>query len=636
MKDLSKKLTSFFLILVILSMAFQANCIPTMSGEYGNNITWVLTNTGKLTISGNGAMDDATSGSKPWHGLEQYIVSVTVNEGVTHIGNYVFNMFNKMTSVKIAHSVTTIGEYAFCGCSNLRSIRWSNNLTSIGNKCFSECSSLSNLVIPDSVITIGDEAFANCQNLIDAIIGTGATTISVGAFRQCTSLNNVVLNDGLQLIGSESFLNCINLKTVCYGGTENQWYRISIGNDNSPLQSARRFYHKHNENTTTSCLNYLAPTCTDYGFSGDVYYLPCGIQKSIGVTLEPLGHNYQEEVVPATCFEDGQRLLVCQNCGDFSVIEDIKALGHNWDEGTTTKEATCTEDGVTTFTCQNDNTHTKTEVILAKGHSYKTVVTLPSCESKGFTTYTCTRCEDNYVTDEKASIGHSWDAGIVTKDATCTEEGVLTFTCLNDNSHTRIESIPLKEHTYEAIITEPTCESNGFITYICSYCGDHFTTGSASATGHIFGAWLPTKAATVYADGEEIQICAKCGKENKRSLPKLPMPKITIQHFTFSSPFYDFRSTIVFRADVENAIVDGQVQWYVDGEYVYTGTIYTATDVRNGFNLMAKYTDGISVLSQTDTERVNVNTSFFAKIRAFFRALFGKLPNLTQEWFGSN
>ena len=46
----------------------------------------------------------------------------------------------------------------------------------------------------------------------------------------------------------------------------------------------------------------------------------------------------------------------------------LPALGHDWDEGTVTKEPDCVNPGEMTYVCQNDPKHTYTEVIDPLGH----------------------------------------------------------------------------------------------------------------------------------------------------------------------------------------------------------------------------------------------------------------------------
>ena len=121
-----------------------------------------------------------------------------------------------------------------------------------------------------------------------------------------------------------------------------------------------------------------------------------------------------------------------------------------------------------------------------------------------------------------------------------------------------------------------------------------------------------------------------------QAIPKLPMPKVNIQNFTASSKAYDYRSTITFKATVEKPLTGGQIHWFVDGKEVATGDTYTAENVKQSFSLQAKYyADGKEIPeAATEVEKVNVNTGFGARLKAFFRSLFGLLPKVTQEYLG--
>ncbi len=82
----------------------------------------------------------------------------------------------------------------------------------------------------------------------------------------------------------------------------------------------------------------------------------------------------------------------------------------------------------------------------------------PTCTENGYKEhYECTECgkwfEDQNghaeITDKSSytikATGHKWDKGEVTKEATYDEAGIRTYTCLNDPSHTKEETIPMKE-----------------------------------------------------------------------------------------------------------------------------------------------------------------------------------------------
>ena len=80
-----------------------------------------------------------------------------------------------------------------------------------------------------------------------------------------------------------------------------------------------------------------------------------------------------------TCDEEGWVAhQICEECGKLYidgvlVSEDevmIPALGHDYDDGTVTKEAECEEDGIMTYTCARCG-HKKTEPIPATGHNYE-------------------------------------------------------------------------------------------------------------------------------------------------------------------------------------------------------------------------------------------------------------------------
>ena len=103
---------------VIANAASSGNC-----GADGDNVTWMLDDAGTLTISGTGDMEDYRSSYNiPWYGSRSSITNVIIEEGVTSIGNYVFDRCGSLTSVTIPGSVTSIGSSAFSNCSSLDSV----------------------------------------------------------------------------------------------------------------------------------------------------------------------------------------------------------------------------------------------------------------------------------------------------------------------------------------------------------------------------------------------------------------------------------------------------------------------------------------------------------------------------------
>ena len=234
-----------------------------------------------LKISGQGKMKDWTYSSKaPWYSsYRNKIQSVTIENGVTTIGNYAFYHCISLTSVKIPESVTSMGDSAFDTCESLASIVIQDSVTAIGNSVFDYCTSLtisceaaskpsgwysywntSNLPVfwgicnygttengldwiltkDNSVIitgyigndssvsipakidgyiltTIGEKAFYNCDSLTSIEIPNGVTTISYSAFANCTSLISVVIPDSVTKIDDYAFCNCKALPSIVIG-----------------------------------------------------------------------------------------------------------------------------------------------------------------------------------------------------------------------------------------------------------------------------------------------------------------------------------------------------------------------------------------------------------------------------------
>ena len=212
-------------------------------GADGDNLTWVLTEDGTLTISGSGEMTDTV----PWADYNQAILSVVMEPGVTSIGWCAFEGCSSLTSVSIPDSVTGLVSSAFEGCSSLTSITIPENVTSIGGDAFRGCSSLTSVTIPESVTSIGGHAFSGCNSLKSveikgaASIGNSAfygckkladvtfsgnvTSIGDGGFSDCERLTNVILPESVTDIGARAFCWCERLTSITMPGV------ISIGAD---------------------------------------------------------------------------------------------------------------------------------------------------------------------------------------------------------------------------------------------------------------------------------------------------------------------------------------------------------------------------------------------------------------------
>ena len=199
----------------------EAQAAESASGTCGSGLTWVLDDSGVLTISGNGAMDD-WSNNGPWGDYYESIQKVVVESGVTHIGENAFNSYaldyyvdggsySKLQSVTIPSSVTSIGENAFYDCENLSSVTLAYGVKTIDELAFGGCTALQSITLPESVTSI-----------VNAFTESGLTSITIPksvtdmawAFKECHSLTSVTISSGVTSIGDLAFAWCENLTSV--------------------------------------------------------------------------------------------------------------------------------------------------------------------------------------------------------------------------------------------------------------------------------------------------------------------------------------------------------------------------------------------------------------------------------------
>lgn len=201
-------------------------------GKCGDNLTWTLDSSGKLTISGTGDMENYASESSrgtdpaPWSYASSMIRSVEIGNGVTRIGSYAFENTN-ITSLTIPGSVTAIGDYGVNVNRYLAELTLNEGLRSIGKGAFSGNKRLTTVTIPDGVTTIGEEAFAHCwTQLPKSDSFTGLTTVTIPG--------------SVTSIGKNAFTNNQQLTTVNFDGTQEQWN--AAGGKNAGVPSTATFH----------------------------------------------------------------------------------------------------------------------------------------------------------------------------------------------------------------------------------------------------------------------------------------------------------------------------------------------------------------------------------------------------------
>lgn len=239
-------------------------------GKCGDNLDWVLYDTGELVITGDGAMYDYVYEDKRAKWDKELVKTVRIEGAATNIGNRAFERSPNLTDIKMPNTITKIGSSAFSSCYALTDMALPNTVTELGSWAYSHCRSLTKVhfpkaligiglnalvgcenvtsmeveqgnpvfdsrdncnaiirsatntlvagcqttVIPNTVTSIGRSAFYDCANLTNITIPTSVTTIEEAAFYRCRKLREVEIPDMVTTIGEAAFTLCQGLVSV--------------------------------------------------------------------------------------------------------------------------------------------------------------------------------------------------------------------------------------------------------------------------------------------------------------------------------------------------------------------------------------------------------------------------------------
>ena len=494
------------------------------SGDFGENncLHWNVSITGKLTISGTGAMPDFDfphGNLAPWWNYDALgvitkigIKSVDIKDGVTNVGDYALFLLPDATQITLPKSVTRIGRYGIAMCSKLTGMSIPKGVTEIGDfglagngltavtlpdglqslgrgafdtctsltnttlpaaitavpgKCFANCTKLLNVKYAGTVTAIGERAFEGCKSLTKAPIPETVTELGASAFTGCTALTDVTLPAGVTAIPDGCFQGCTALKDMKLPGTVTR-VGLNAFTGCTALKDVRCYGAPPTVEPGNSEAHSFEPAIVTIHYNPDPVYgwtLEAdgtwqGYKVSSKGACLHTGYGTHENTVPATCGEAGRTETICDNCGEVVSTKEIPATGaHTWDNGKVTTEPTETTPGVRTFTCAVCG-QTRTETIPATGaHDYQfTKNVAPTCTADGYDLYTCSGCGATEKRNSKPALGHKWDSGTVTTEPTETTPGVRTYTC-TVCGEVKTETIPATgAHTHKLDAGKVTTE----------------------------------------------------------------------------------------------------------------------------------------------------------------------------------
>lgn len=500
------------------------------SGSIDGGLSWSLSRSGALTISGSGKMPDFSSvaNAAPWDKQKDKIQSAVIESGVQSISGGAFSGCTALEKVSISDTVAQIDLNAFDGCTALAEFEVAadnkafssdggvlfsagkellrcpvgksadytvpSGTVAIAGGAFKDCAKLESLVIPDSVTAIGKSAFENCAALKRITLPKSITKLEALTFSGCASLAEITLPDGLKALGEKVFSGCAALKSVkipaevtvipaeAFSGC------VSLESITIPKNVSHINERAFDGCTALKKVDYLG---SDTDWSQVTKETGNNVldnaEKSF--TRTDHEHKYTDTVIPPTCTERGCTVHLCA-CGDKREDSYTPPLGHSYRDGI------CVRCGIL-----DPNRDTQHE------HDFIPTVTKPTCLTEGFTTYACS-CGECYTKDYVSAVGHKTQlqnakaagcmTGGYTGDEVCTfcgkvfKQGSVIFALGHDPQPARVKA--------------PTCTESGYTgDLICMRCGDMTQIGkTVAAAGHkFFGG-----------------VCSVCGAKGAEAAPE--------------------------------------------------------------------------------------------------------------------
>ncbi len=139
--------------------------------------------------------------------------TVTLPSSVKEIGNSAFEKCTALTSIQLQRGLETIGENAFTDCGNLNTVTIPSTVTNFTAAFLN--SGLKSVTIENGVTTISERSFEECRNLTDITVPASVTKVELNAFYN-TALATVTFapSESSVTLGRGAFKNCTKLKTL--------------------------------------------------------------------------------------------------------------------------------------------------------------------------------------------------------------------------------------------------------------------------------------------------------------------------------------------------------------------------------------------------------------------------------------
>ncbi|MCQ2070202.1 MAG: leucine-rich repeat domain-containing protein, partial [archaeon] len=186
------------------------------SGQIGDHVWYYLDEDCVITVSGYGdTYDYGSPYDVPMYSYTRIANKLVIEDGVTSIGDCLFDDFCSIVDLEIPYGVTRIGAHAFHDCVNLVNITVPSSVVSIGNGAFEGCARLAGIDVPKGLSGWGSDCLVGCVSferfggdypyIVDGIyLGSKVGTLLAVA---TAKLDTVIVPEGTVRIASHFITN---------------------------------------------------------------------------------------------------------------------------------------------------------------------------------------------------------------------------------------------------------------------------------------------------------------------------------------------------------------------------------------------------------------------------------------------
>ncbi|MCR5523501.1 MAG: leucine-rich repeat domain-containing protein [Clostridia bacterium] len=544
---------------------------------------------------------------------------------VTEIGDGVFSNFSRLRSVTIPGTVKTVGSYAFKECASLRSVTFGEPsvLETIKDEAFSACDSLNEITLPDSCVIIGNSAFRTCTALESLPLSHSLVTIGDEAFLGCKKITEVSVPASVTSIGNQAFYNCKSVTSYTVEEGNTAYKSVSGSLMSYDMRTLIQYPIGKGEETVTVPEETVKIGAGAFAFGNMKEVILSSSLKEIGDDCFNSCETLSKVIFPEGLEVIGQRAFLY--CGALKEVTLPSTL-RNFENAFSFSglEKVTVSEGIKEISPS----------AFEKCTSLSEVNMPSSIESIGYGAFSGDeKLEKLTVGKNVTSIGD----GAFSKCTNLTLEVEQDSYAMRYAQEKNINYTNIHHHTDSAPVIEnrvnPTCTAAGKYDEViyCSGCGEELSrrTVNTGKIAHTPGNWVTVRVATASSNGLEARYCTVCNAQiDTRETAKLPAVSLSIRNMSkYNNKTVGYRSNITFYA-VSGGTDTNNIVWYVNGDKRGTGEVFVLKNMTDKvYSVYCETSDGSC---RSEIETIKVSTTFFARIIAFFKSLFGSL-DLVQD-----